>query len=140
MRRREFIAGLGSAAAWPIVARAQQPERMRRIGVLGGGRRQLLAFTQALADLGWTVGRNVRMIYPRFFGDDINLIRHPDCTGDYKFNPLVLAENQTGADTARFLSRYPSTEGAMPDRLSVGLHARAARPILRSWQSGLTVF
>jgi putative tryptophan/tyrosine transport system substrate-binding protein len=68
MRRREFIAGLGSAAAWPLTARAQQGERMRRIGVLMSGdendpeqKRRLAAFTQALADLGWTDGRNVRV-------------------------------------------------------------------------------
>jgi putative ABC transport system substrate-binding protein len=67
MRRREFIAGLGSAAAWPVVAQAQQPERTRRIGVLSGmdendpeAKRRVSAFTQALADLGWTEGRNVR--------------------------------------------------------------------------------
>jgi putative tryptophan/tyrosine transport system substrate-binding protein len=68
MRRREFIAGLGSAAAWPVVARAQQAERVRRIGVLMAGdendpvqKPRLSAFTQALEDLGWTDGRNVRM-------------------------------------------------------------------------------
>ena len=68
MKRREFIAGLGSAAAWPVVAWAQQGERVRRIGVLMPGdendpavKSYLSAFTQALADLGWTVGRNVRM-------------------------------------------------------------------------------
>jgi putative ABC transport system substrate-binding protein len=68
MRRREFIAGLGSAAVWPVVGYAQQPDRMRRIGVLIGtqesnplGKPRLSTFTQALADLGWTDGRNVRM-------------------------------------------------------------------------------
>jgi putative ABC transport system substrate-binding protein len=68
MKRRTFIAGLGSAAAWPVVARAQQGDRIRRIGVLIGGdendpeqTRRFTAFTQALADLGWTDGRNVRM-------------------------------------------------------------------------------
>jgi putative tryptophan/tyrosine transport system substrate-binding protein len=68
VKRRTFIAGLGSAAAWPLAAWAQQADRVRRIGVLmGGGRkrseqkRRLSAFTQALADLGWTDGRNVRM-------------------------------------------------------------------------------
>ena len=66
--RREFIAGLGSAAAWPVVARAQQADRVRRIGVLmtgdendPGAERRVSAFTQALAGLGWTDGRNVRM-------------------------------------------------------------------------------
>jgi putative tryptophan/tyrosine transport system substrate-binding protein len=67
VRRREFIAGIG-VAAWPLAARAQQGERVRRIGVLIGGDENdpawnstLTAFTQALADLGWTDGRNVRM-------------------------------------------------------------------------------
>jgi putative ABC transport system substrate-binding protein len=76
MRRREFIAGLGSAAAWPVVARAQQGDRVRRIGVLVGGsendpeqKRRLTAFTQALADLDWTDGRNMRMDL-RWGGDD----------------------------------------------------------------------
>jgi putative tryptophan/tyrosine transport system substrate-binding protein len=68
MRRREFIAGVGSAAAWPMIVRAQQPERMRRIGVLmpleendPEAKVRISSFTQALADLGWTDGRNVRM-------------------------------------------------------------------------------
>jgi putative ABC transport system substrate-binding protein len=81
MRRREFIAGLGSAAAWPVVARAQQPERMRRIGVLMAwdenepvAKFLVSKFIQALADLGWTDGRNVRMDF-RWHGDDTNRIR-----------------------------------------------------------------
>jgi putative ABC transport system substrate-binding protein len=80
MRRRDFIAGLG-AAAWPVVARAQQGDRVRRIGVLPLGdendpvtKSGLSAFTQALADSGWTDGRNVRMAL-RWYGDDIGRIR-----------------------------------------------------------------
>jgi putative ABC transport system substrate-binding protein len=68
IKRRQFIAGLGGAAAWPIVARAQQGERVRRIGVLMSGdendpegTRRYSAFTKALVDLGWTDGRNVRI-------------------------------------------------------------------------------
>ena len=68
IRRREFITFLGGAAAWPLVARAQQGERVRRIGVLMAGDENnpgqktiVSAFTQALAGLGWTDGRNVRM-------------------------------------------------------------------------------
>jgi putative tryptophan/tyrosine transport system substrate-binding protein len=80
MRRRAFIAGLGSAATWPVVARAQQGDRVRRIGVLmpgdGNGevKSRYSAFTQTLADLGWTDGRNIR-IDLRWGGGDINLIR-----------------------------------------------------------------
>jgi putative ABC transport system substrate-binding protein len=79
--RRSFITLLGGAAAWPIAARAQQRERMRRIGVLSGGdesdpvaKTYVSAFTQALAGLGWTDGRNVR-IDLRWGGGDINRIR-----------------------------------------------------------------
>jgi putative tryptophan/tyrosine transport system substrate-binding protein len=81
MKRREFIAGLGSVAAWPLVTRAQQAERVRRIGVLmptdendPALKTYVSAFTQALADLGWTDGRNVRMDF-RWAGGDINRIR-----------------------------------------------------------------
>jgi len=67
MRRREFITLLGGAAAWPHLARAQLPDRMRRIGVLIGAtddqemQARLAAFRQALQQLGWTDGRNVRI-------------------------------------------------------------------------------
>jgi putative ABC transport system substrate-binding protein len=69
MKRRQFITLLGGAASWPVTARAQQPERMRRIGVFMGAfdendaarKTYVSAFAQALADLGWTDGRNVRM-------------------------------------------------------------------------------
>jgi putative ABC transport system substrate-binding protein len=68
MRRREFIAGLAGSAAWPLAVRAQQPGRMRQIGVLMGtgeddpeSKAQLSGFTKGLAELGWTDGRNVRM-------------------------------------------------------------------------------
>src|ERR1700730_4618063 len=67
MRRREFIAGV-AAIVWPIAARAQQPVRMRRIGVLMAGdendpegKAWLSGFTRGLAELGWTDGRNLRM-------------------------------------------------------------------------------
>jgi putative ABC transport system substrate-binding protein len=81
MRRRDFIAGLGGAAAWPLAARAQQADRVRRIVVLQPGdendpvsKTQVSAFTQAFAGLGWTDGRNVRMDL-RWAGDDRNRIR-----------------------------------------------------------------
>jgi putative tryptophan/tyrosine transport system substrate-binding protein len=70
VRRRHFITMLGGAAAWPFAARAQQGERMRRIGVLMGlaaddpeGQSRNAAFLQGLSELGWTVGRNVRIDY-----------------------------------------------------------------------------
>src|SRR6478736_3608008 len=70
--RRKFLATLlgGTAAAWPLAARAQQSERMRRIGVLmntvsddAEGQARLAAFHQGLQQLGWTVGRNVQIDY-----------------------------------------------------------------------------
>jgi putative ABC transport system substrate-binding protein len=81
MKRREFIAGIGSVAAWPAAARAQQGDRVRRIGVLIWGdendpilKPRLSALMQALEDLGWTDGGNVRMDL-RWHGDDTSRAR-----------------------------------------------------------------
>ena len=69
MRRRQFIAALGGAVAWPVGARAQQPERMRRIGVLVNFAQDdpaallyLQAFRDGLKELGWTDGQNVQIV------------------------------------------------------------------------------
>src|SRR5262249_53657040 len=76
MKRREFISLLGGAVAWPLAARAQQPDRMRRIGVLmnlaaddAEGQARSAAFLQALQQLGWSDGRNVRIDYRWAAGD-----------------------------------------------------------------------
>ena len=81
MRRREFITLLGGAAAWPVSARSQQPERMRRIGVLAQAAAndpetaaRLTAFVQGLQELGWSVGRNARIEY-RWAAANYDLIR-----------------------------------------------------------------
>ena len=83
MRRRDFITLLGSAvASWPLAARAQQPDRMRRIGVLTGigetdleGQARYTAFRQALQQLGWTEGRNVRYEYRARLAGNVDLVR-----------------------------------------------------------------
>jgi putative tryptophan/tyrosine transport system substrate-binding protein len=81
LRRREFIGLLGGAAAWPIAARAQQPDRMRRLGVLVGyaesdveTQSRMGAFRQKLQELGWTEGRNIHIEY-RVTGADPDRIR-----------------------------------------------------------------
>src|SRR5262245_2669932 len=81
-RRREFISLLGAAAAaWPLAARAQQGERMRRIGVLMAlaaddpeGQARIKVFEQGLNELGWSVDRNLRIDY-RWGAGDTNRYR-----------------------------------------------------------------
>src|SRR5262245_474902 len=79
--RRELLAALGgAAAAWPLAARAQQAERVRRIGVLMGvaddreGQARVTVLKQGLQELGWTDGRNIQ-IETRFGGADADRIR-----------------------------------------------------------------
>jgi ABC-type uncharacterized transport system substrate-binding protein len=84
LKRREFITLLGgAAAAWPVAVRAQQPERMQRIGVLmhlaaddAEGQGRIAAFLQGLQQLGWTVGRNVRIDYRWAAGDAERIRRY----------------------------------------------------------------
>jgi putative ABC transport system substrate-binding protein len=79
--RRKFLATLGGAAAWPLAARAQQRERMRRMGVLMGmtaddpeSQVRLAAFAQGLQQLGWTVGQNIQIDY-RWGGGNAEMMR-----------------------------------------------------------------
>jgi putative tryptophan/tyrosine transport system substrate-binding protein len=82
VRRRAFITLLGGAAAWPLAARAQQAERVRRIGVLmtlqaddPEAQARLSAFVQGLKELGWTDGRNVQIDF-RFDPDIATTRKH----------------------------------------------------------------
>src|SRR5262245_44920825 len=79
--RREFIALLGGAAAWPFAAHAQSSDRVRRVGVIMGfaendevWQAYLATFRQGLQELGWTDGRNIRFDY-RFTGDSDERMR-----------------------------------------------------------------
>jgi hypothetical protein len=76
MKRREFIALLGGAVSWPLPARAQQPDRARRIGMLilysqtdRESEARIAAFINTLQKLGWTEGRNLRIEYRWTAGD-----------------------------------------------------------------------
>jgi putative ABC transport system substrate-binding protein len=134
MRRREFIAGLGSAAAWPVVARAQQTA-MPVIGVLLPFNEndpviklRISAFTQALADLGWTDGRNVRMDV-RWAGGDPNRIQAlaHELVG---LQPEIILTNGT-PDTVALRGEtrtIPIVFAAVADPVASAIVARLDRP------------
>jgi putative tryptophan/tyrosine transport system substrate-binding protein len=136
VKRRDFIALLSGAAAWPLAARAQQPERMRRIGVLMPGdvndpfgMAEVSAFTQAFADLGWTEGRNVR-IDLRWGGGDIYHTRQlaRELVGS---QPDVILANSTVATDAvqRETQTIPIVFASVADPIaSGGIVARLDRP------------
>jgi putative ABC transport system substrate-binding protein len=123
MKRRAFITGLGSAAAWPVVAWAQQAA-VPVIGFLSW----VSAFTQALADLGWTDGRNVRMDL-RWYGDDLNWIRalaqelvdlQPDIILVTATPGTVALQQETGT--------IPIVFTVVSDPVASGIVARLDRP------------
>jgi putative ABC transport system substrate-binding protein len=136
MRRREFIAGLGGAAiAWPLAARAQQGDRVRRIGVLmtqvendPAAKARLSAFTQGLAGLGWTDGRNLRTDL-RWAGGDINRMRAlaQELVG---LQPDIILVNGTAATVAvqRETRTIPIVFVNPADPVATGIVARLDRP------------
>jgi putative ABC transport system substrate-binding protein len=135
MIRREFITLLGGAAAWPLAARAQQGDRVRRIGVLMGGdendpvfKGRLSAFTQTLAGLGWADGRNVR-IDLRWGGGDINRMRAlaQELVG---LQPDIIVTNGTPATIAlqRETRTIPIVFASVAEPVAIGFVARLDRP------------
>ena len=135
LQRREFIALIGGAAAWPIAAWAQQGTRVRRIGVLISvnendpvGKTQVPAFTQALAALGWTEGRNVR-IDLRWGGGDTNRI--PALARELVgLQPDIIRANSTPATVAlqRETRTIPIVFANVADPVASGIVARLDRP------------
>ena len=136
MRRREFITLLGAAsAAWPIAARAQQPERMRRIGVLlpasaddPESQARVGAFLQALALLGWTIGRNVR-IDTRWAGTNANDIRRHATELATLAPDVILAHAATTVGPLLQATRtVPVVFPAVVDPVGAGFVDSLARP------------
>jgi putative ABC transport system substrate-binding protein len=134
IRRRAFVTLLSGAAAWSLAAHAQQGDRVRRVGLLMPGnendpvrKTRLSAFTQALADLGWTDGRNMR-IDLRWFGDDINRSRvAQELVGS---QPDIILTNGTAATAAlqRETRTIPIVFVSVADPVASGLVARLDRP------------
>jgi putative tryptophan/tyrosine transport system substrate-binding protein len=136
MRRREFITVIGgAAAAWPIATKAQQPQRLRRIGILMNraadnpeGQDRLAAFHQGLQELGWGVGRNVR-IETRWSEDNADpTVKHaaelvalaPD---------IVLASGTLAVTALQHISRtLPIVFAAVADPVGAGIVDSLAHP------------
>src|SRR5215211_5646940 len=135
MRRREFIALLGGAAAWPLAARGQQAERMRRIGVLmpiaaddPQAQRRLTAFVQGLQELGWTDGRNVR-IDTRWTAGDADRMRKYAVELVAPVPDVILASGGTVVAPLLQASRtVPIVFTLTPDPVGAGFVASLARP------------
>src|SRR3974390_2861076 len=105
MRRREFIKVIAGSAAWPLAARAQQPGRTRRVGVLLGivesdpeTNARLRAFRLGMRDLGWIEGHNIQIEY-RFAGSDPKAIEK-QVTELVGLAPDVIVANSTPVMTA----------------------------------------
>ena len=136
MKRRQFITLLGGAAAWPLAARAQQGQRMRRIGVLvstlpaGDPEWQARsnAFVQGLQERGWSDGRNVRVEYRWGLGD-------PDRLRKYVAELVALAPDVILAAGANAVASLQQTNRSVPivfanvvDPVGAGYVATLARP------------
>ena len=135
MRRRAFITMLGGAAAWPVAARAQQGERMRRVGVLTNlaaddpeGQVRNTAFAQALAQLGWTVGQNLRMEH-RWGSGDAERIRKYAAELVASTPDAVLATGPAGLGPLLQATRtVPIVFVLVPDPVGAGFVDSLARP------------
>jgi ABC-type uncharacterized transport system substrate-binding protein len=135
MKRREFITLLGGAAAWPLAARAQQGERVRRIGVLVSGaendpeiQARVAGFRQGLGRFGWSEGHNVSVDY-RFAAADADRMHalakelislRPDVLVGFATQPTIALQRQTSTIPIVFI-------GAV-DPIGAGLIASLARP------------
>jgi len=135
MKRREFIAGIGSVAAWPVVARVQQPDHMRRVGVFMNfaandteGRRLVAAFVQQLQLLGWIDSRNMRIDY-RWSAGDAERVRRYASELVALAPDVILASGGSVVGQLQQLSQtVPVVFGSIIDPVAGGFVASLARP------------
>ena len=135
MKRRDFITLLGSAAAWPLAARAQQGERVRRIGVLMSfaaddpeSQARLAAFAQGLQEAGWSDGRNARLDI-RFAAGDNDRYRKVAAELIALMPDVILASGATSVAALQQITRtVPIVFAQVTDPVGGGLVASLARP------------
>jgi putative tryptophan/tyrosine transport system substrate-binding protein len=135
MRRREFIAGLG-AAGWPLAVGAQQPIRMRRVGVMLGlltpddpeAQTRLTAFVQGLQERGWTDGRNVRIDYRWGLGDPDRLQKSAAELVALAPDVVLLGGNSALLAFQQAPSTLPIVFANVNDPVGAGFVASLARP------------
>ena len=136
MKRRDFMALLGcSAAAWPLAARAQQAERMRRIGVLMpataddlDGQARIAAFRQGLQQLGWTDGRNVRIDTRWSAGDADDIRKYAAELAALAPDVILATGSATLAPLLQATRAVPIVFTIVPDPVGAGLVDSLARP------------
>jgi ABC-type uncharacterized transport system substrate-binding protein len=137
VRRREFISLLGGAAAWPLAARAQQGERMRRIGVLSGaaastggaGQKNVTDFVRGLQKLGWIEGENIR-IEIRWSAADPRLIEAyaSDLVGLFKPDVILSATTVNLTALRRATTSIPIVFTEVSDPVAQGFVSNLSRP------------
>jgi putative tryptophan/tyrosine transport system substrate-binding protein len=136
MRRREFITLLGGgAAAWPLAARAQQPERVRRIGVLmafaesdAEMQARVAVFRQGLRKLGWSEGRNLR-IDERWTADDMDRVRaHASELISLKPDAIVVGGRRTLSALQEQTRSVPVVFAGISDPVEQGIVTNLAHP------------
>ena len=136
MKRRQFLTLLGGAAAWPIAARGQQPDQVRRIGVLMGypesdpdARAWYAAFREVLQKLGWTEGRNIHIDIRWATPDDSESMRRLS-KELVALQPNVILSSTTPTTTALLQQTrtIPIVFAIVADPIGRGFVASFARP------------
>jgi putative tryptophan/tyrosine transport system substrate-binding protein len=135
MRRREFITMLGSAAAWPLAARAQPTDQKRRVGVLmhmsenhAEGQARVAAFREGLQELGWIDGRNLRLEVRWGVGDAERIRRFATELVALRADVIFASASNTVAALQKATRTVPIVFAAVIDPIGAGIVESMARP------------
>ena len=136
MKRREFITLIGGAAVgWPLAVRAQQPERMRRIGMLGNlaaddpeGQARLVAFLLGLRELGWTDGGNMQIVYRWSGGNAADTRKYASELAALAPDVILATGSNTMGPLLQATRAVPIVFVTVPDPVGAGFVDSLARP------------